>query len=126
MSALTDQIHDRPMTLADLDFIQFQADQLRAAKTTANQQCQHGIVALSAHRRKAVRASLSPAVSVRLRYNSCQPWPCGASPGTVTLSNVAVGLLRREETEEAVRLVAYTGSEEQPTARSSAAVIPKA
>jgi hypothetical protein len=51
----------------------------------------------------------------------------GDSPGTVALSNVAVGLLsRREETEEAVRFVANTGSEEQPTAWSSAAVIPKA
>jgi hypothetical protein len=47
--ALADQIHYCPVTLADLDLAQLQADQLRPAKTVTKQHCQHGVVSLGAH-----------------------------------------------------------------------------
>src|SRR6266496_689916 len=47
--ALADQIHYRPVPLADLDFTQLQAHQLRSAKTTTKQHRQHGIVSPSSH-----------------------------------------------------------------------------
>jgi hypothetical protein len=49
VSALADEIHDRPVTLADLDLTQIQSDQLRSAKTTTKQHGQHGIVSLRSH-----------------------------------------------------------------------------
>jgi hypothetical protein len=49
MPGLADQIHDHPMPLADLDLVQFQADQFRSAKTTTKQHRQHGVISLSPH-----------------------------------------------------------------------------
>jgi hypothetical protein len=47
--AFADQIHYRPVTLADLDLAELQADQLRSAETTTKQHRQHGVVSLGAH-----------------------------------------------------------------------------
>jgi hypothetical protein len=47
--ALADQVHDCPVTLADLDLTQFQAHQFRSTKTTTKQHRQHGIVSLRSH-----------------------------------------------------------------------------
>ena len=46
VAALADQVYHRPVPLAHLDFIQFQAHQFRSAKTTTKQHGQHGIVSL--------------------------------------------------------------------------------
>src|SRR5207245_6208440 len=47
--ALADQIHYRPVPLADLDLTQLQANQFGSAKTTTKQHRQHGIVSPRSH-----------------------------------------------------------------------------
>jgi len=49
VATLADQVYHRPVPLAHLDFIQLQAYKFRSAKTTPNQQGQHGVVALRSH-----------------------------------------------------------------------------
>jgi hypothetical protein len=49
VAALADQIYRCPVPLARLDLIQLQANQLRSAKATTEQHCQHRIVPLGAH-----------------------------------------------------------------------------
>ena len=49
MTALADQIHDRPVPLPLLDYIQFQSDQFRPAKATAKEHREHGEIALGTH-----------------------------------------------------------------------------
>jgi hypothetical protein len=47
MAALTNQVHNRPVTLPHLQVSQPQADQFRTAKAAAEKHSQHGIVSLS-------------------------------------------------------------------------------
>ena len=49
VAALADQVYNRAVSLAHLDFIQLQAHKFRSAKTTTKKQGQHGVVALGAH-----------------------------------------------------------------------------
>jgi hypothetical protein len=49
VATLTYQVHDGPMTLAHLDLVQLQADQLGSAKTTTKQHRQHGKVSFRPH-----------------------------------------------------------------------------
>ena len=49
VAALADQVHYCPVTLAHLNLVQLQADQLGSAKATPKQHCQHRVVALRSH-----------------------------------------------------------------------------
>src|SRR5579872_3317960 len=49
VAALADQVNHCPVSLAHLDLVQLQADQLRSAEATTEQHGQHGIVSLGAH-----------------------------------------------------------------------------
>ena len=55
VAALADQIHYCPVSLAHLDLVQLQADQLRSAEATTEQHGQHCIISLGAH---AIAASV--------------------------------------------------------------------
>jgi len=45
MAALADQIHDCPMPLAHLNFVEFEANQLGSAQAATEQHGKHGVVA---------------------------------------------------------------------------------
>ncbi len=49
MPTFADHINHRPVSLAHLDVVPFQADEFRSAKATTEQHGQHGVIALRPH-----------------------------------------------------------------------------